>query len=452
MASQVFDSYFRGMLARPHPRRTPPGFQRELFNLIPLGGVPRSRPALRPYCASAAITTGGTGLIGLGWHISTTGTRELLVVDGDLTSGITRVKPFQAAEVLSMPSGYTRATASRAFMLNLSGGANLTFIYDGINANLKYDGTTLSPMGIGVAASPAVPTNDTGASAAALTNGTRKYVLTYKSTYHEGNSTPTSAARVVTLADAGNSILQRSNFVLPSAGSIADAQVTAVKLYRTIKDGEDYFFVAEGAPGATVTDDIADEDLIQSQALEEFINAAPTGPFVALCEHRGQLIGVYADEPGVLHHSYFDPEYMVPEGWPAQWTTPIRPGDSDRINGLASFHEWLVVGKGNSLHQMTGSWPEFDVSPLEVTGAGNQAGMGIAHQGCFVHAGNMVLALTREGLIAIERSVGSGASNLMATRLSGAINDIWNGIDYANIVGGVFDRRRQTLMFFVRNV
>ena len=452
MASQVFDSYFRGMLARAHPRRTPPGYQRELLNLLPLGGVPRSRPGLRPYHANPSVSSGGTGLIGLGWHVSTAGTRELLAVDGDLTSGILRIKPFQAQEVLSMPAGLTRTTAARAFTLNLSGGANLTFIYDGVNDNLKYDGTSLSRMGLSAAATPTAPSNDLGASVAALTNGTRKYVYTYESAFHEGNPTPMTAARVVTLADPTNSTRQRSTFTLPTAATIGDAQVTTVKLYRTIKDGEDYFFVAEGAPEAVVTDDVPDESLIQSQALAEFINAPPRAPFRALCEHRGQLIGVYADEPGVLHHSYFDPEYMVPEGWPSQWTTPVRPGDSDSINGLASFHEWLVIGKGHSLHQMTGFWPEFDVSPLEVSGSGNQAGMGIGHQGCFVQAGNMTLALTREGLIAIERSVSSGSSNLLATRLSGSINDLWRGIDYAHIVGGVFDRRRQTLMFFVRNV
>jgi hypothetical protein len=446
MSSQAFDAYARGMLARAHPRRTPPGFDQELLNLIPVGGVRRSRPALRPYIAGDSVSS---VTVGLGWHTTASGTRELVMIDGAATDAIYRAKPYQAVEELLLPAvGLYRTDVDRAFVMNLSGGANLSFIYDGVNPNLKYDGTAVSKMGIGAAATPAVPTNDTGAASTALTNGTRKYVHTYVSAYHEGNPTPVGSAREVTLADSGNSTTQRSSFVLPSSGTIDDSQVTSVKLYRTIKDGEDYFYVTSGAPGATVTDDVSDEALIESEALEEFINAEPPGPFVALVEHRGQLVGIATDDRGILHHSYFDPEYMVPEGWPAQWVTPVRPGDSDTCNGLASFHEWLIVGKGKSLHKLTGTWPDYEVSPLEVAGA-TDAGIGIAHQGCFVHAGNTLLALTREGLVGIER-YGGEVADIQAKRLSGPINDLWNGIDYANVIGGVFDRRKQTVMFFVR--
>lgn len=448
MAGQSFDGYARGMLARLHPRRTPPGYDQELLNLIPVGGVRRSRPAVRPY-ATNTVTSSADGLIGLGWHLSTTGTRELLVVDANQASKLYRVKPYQAVEDLLLPASVgSRVQAARAFVLNLSGGANLSFLYDGVNANLKYDGTVLSKMGIAAGATPGAPSSDTLASATALTNGTRKYVYTYASAYHEGNPTPVGQAREVTLADGGNSITQRSTFTLPSTSTIADDQVTSVKLYRTIKDGEDYFYVGSGVPSATLTDDVSDEALIESRALEEFINAEPPGPFVALVEHRGQLVGIATDDRGVLHHSYFDPEYMVPEGWPAQWVTPVRPGDSDTCNALASFHEWLIVGKGNSFHKLTGTWPEYEVSPLEIAGA-TDAGIGVAHQGCFVHAGNILLALTREGLIGIER-YGGEQTDLRARRLSGPINDLWNTLDYQHVVGGVFDRRRQTVMFFVK--
>ena len=138
----------------------------------------------------------------------------------------------------------------------------------------------------------------------------------------------------------------------------------------------------------------------------------------------------------------------VPEGWPAQWVTPIQPGDSDTLNAVASFHEWLIAFKGKSIHRLTGTWPEYEVAPLEVKGVNDSGGIGVAHQGCLVHAGNMLLALTREGLIGIER-YGGVTADLRARRLSGPINDLWTALDYEQVVGGIFDRRRQTVMFFV---
>lgn len=447
MPSQTYDGYSRGQLSRAHPRRTSPAYDRELFNLIPEGGVRRSRPAVRPY-AAASLFGDPNRIAGLGWHVTTAGTRELLIVNGVAADNIRRVRPFQAPEELVTPA--LRSAIDRAFVLNLSGGANLTFLYDGVNPNLKYDGTSLTKMGIAAAATPDVPTTDTLASSSALRNGRRKYVYTYASAYHEGNPTPVGQAREVVLADAGNSITQRATFTAPDAGTIGDSQVTTVKLYRTIDEGEDYFFVTSGAPGATLTDDVSDEALIESQALEEFVNAEPPGPFVALVEHRGQLVGIATDDRGVIRHSYYDPEYMVPEGWPSQWVTPVQPGDSDQLTALASFHEWLVVGKGRSLHTLRGTWPDYEVAPLEITGVGDRAGIGVGHQGCFIHAGNTLLAITRAGVLAIERADTGHGVDLSARRLTGAINDVWRTLDYEQVVGGVFDRRRQTVFFFVR--
>jgi hypothetical protein len=444
MASQSFDTYWRGMLQRGHPRRVATGYQREALNISYRGGMPQSRPGVRPYHAGNLLSA---DTFGMGWFVTSAGRRELLVAT---STSITRIRTrgldaSGALSLLSLPSGErTRTAPAHCYFLSLSAGATLTFVYDGVNTNLKYDGTTLTKMGLGAGLSPAAPT--TAAIGGFLSDGTRQYVMTLVSAFHEGDPTPEASKTEVVLAGATET--QTATFASPSAAAIDDPQVTHWNLYRTVRDGAAYFYVDQALVGNPITDTLADDTLSAGTALEEFVNTAPPGPWVALCEHRGQLIGVHAGDRNTLFHSYFDPDYMVPEGWPANWTTPVAHGDGDKITALWSLNEWVVIFKEHGIWGLQGAWPDTELIPV-VAPNGQRLGIGCASQSSVLQVDNRLIFLARDGVYAIDRFA-SPEGGLQAQRLSGPIDDVIAALDYGESVSLAYDRRHRTLLIFAK--
>src|SRR5258708_4019545 len=65
--------------------------------------------------------------------------------------------------------------------LSLSGADSTTFIYDGVNPTVKWNGVSITKMGLPTPTAPAAPTPNGGAS---IGRGTRDYYRTLKTAVH----------------------------------------------------------------------------------------------------------------------------------------------------------------------------------------------------------------------------------------------------------------------------
>ncbi len=426
MPSESFDSYFRGMLQRKHPRAVHPGYVNEALNVVFIGGIPVSRPGIRPFtgapCAGAVR--------GMGWHVDSTGFRELLIAAGAaIQRAVEGGDPFTLPLTDLPAADQTRTEPDVVNFLSLSGGTGTTIIYDGVNQNIKWTGTALTKLGFERGSTPAAPVITGGGQ---MEDGNRDYVLTFDSGLHEGD--PSLAPRNVT-----NSPGQTNTFASPVFGvDFFDPQISIWKLYRTRKGAKDYFFVNSADIGLPIADNTTDDDLAASTPLEELRNTQPVGPFVAMCEHRGQVVGVNTDDLNLVRFSNFDEQYMVPEGWPADWVWPVSHGDGDEIRALVSFHEFIVVFKQNGAWAISGTWPDLSVTPILAAGGGKRIGIGVYNPGSILQIENQIIFVSRDGVYQLER-----ANGVVAKRLSGPIDDIFSAAKFSLGASTSFDRKRR---------
>lgn len=443
MPSETFDGYLRGILSRPHPRATAQGFLREALNVCFQGGRAQSRPGVRPF--HGANCAGNVK--GMGWHVTAANERQLLAAAGTAIQRVPQGGDPITLGLTNLPTALqTRAAITTAHFLSLSGGLNLTIIFDGVNTNLVWTGNALHRMGLSVGLTPGVPV----AAAGNITPGTRKYVMTLDSGRHEGNPTPLGSERTVTTATGAN---KKYTFTSPTALAIDDPSVTQWRLWRTEDAKSDYYFIGAADIGVSIEDNLADSTLVGGAAgdggllLEEINNALPEGPFVTLAEHRGQLVGVTASDLNLLRWSNLDPNYPVPEGWPSDWTTPIAHGDGDEIAAVVSFFEWLVVFKKQSTWAVTGTWPDTQVVPVLASGGGEHIGIGVQNEGAVFHLENEIIFASRDGFYVIERYA-SVTGGIQARRVSGAIDELYAAANFEFSADCAFDRKRRVFIQF----
>lgn len=446
-ATQSFDGYWRGILQRQSPRSQDPGYVVEALNVVFRGGACQGRPGLRPFSGIAFKDT----VRGIAFHVDNTGQRELLAA----TDGGFQRCQFQGDPV-DMPltglplNDQARAEVQKVHFLSLSGGNNTTFIYDGVNPNLKWDGTILSRMGLPNGVTPQAPTPGVGV----IPKGTHDYVITLVSPYHEGDysllayrlttSGPTSQtfASPVQNPGATNTYSSADSQASSSIGEFDDPQVTKWRLYRSQSPaGGAYFYIGEATIGASITDNVTDELLQGGDPLEEFVNGAPLAPIVAMVEHRGQLVAVMNTDLSLLRFSHYDPYYMVPEGWPRSYVQPVSRGDGDVISSMRSFYEWCVVFKNNSTHGIVGEgFKEYKIVPVQA--GGTRQGIGCAFPGSVLQVDNTVLFASRDGIYRIDREGG-----LKADRISRAIDDLYSAANFSLGSASFFDRKKRIIGF-----
>lgn len=438
MASETFDGYLRGILSRPHPRATAQGFLREALNVVFQGGRVKSRPGIRPFHGASLAGN----IKGMGWHVTATGEQQKLAAAGSAIQRVPQGGDPITLALTNLPSTLqTRTEPSTAHFLSLSGGLNITIVFDGVNTNLVWTGTSLNRMGLAAGLTPSVPV----AAAGNITPGTRKYVMTLDSGRHEGNPTALGSERTVTIAAGGGN--KKETFTSPTALAIDDPSVTQWGLWRTEDAKEDYFLIERADIGVSIEDNLTDATLAAGTALEEINNALPEGPFVTLCEHRGQLVGVTASDLNLLRWSNLDPSYPVPEGWPSDWTTPIAHGDGDEISAVVSFFEWLVVFKKNSTWAVTGTWPDTQVVPVLASGGGEHIGIGVQNEGAVFHLENEIIFASRDAFYVIERYA-SVTGGIQARRVSGAIDELYAAAHFEFSADCAFDRKRRVFISF----
>jgi hypothetical protein len=447
--TQTFDGYWRGIFQRESPRSQEAGWQNEALNVQFRGGACQGRPGIRPLHG----TDFAGNVTGIHWHVNADGTRQLLVANdiGTFEQCVFGGDPV-AMPLTGLPLiDQVRVAQQNVWFLSLSGGLNLTFIYDGVNQNLKWDGTVLSKMGLPNGPTPPTPTitpHDVTIPPSGLAKGTYTYLITLNTDTHEGDTSVDPL--VVTLTDP----LQSLEFASPTqvADPIGDAtaialaasnneyddpQVTKWRLYRTTKDQAIFYLVGEADITMPIIDNLTDTELTAAVKAEQFMNGYPQAPIKALCEHRGQLVAVMAHQPSVLQFSNFDPSYMVPEGWPKMQAIPVAIGDGDLLTAMASFNEWLVVFKSNATYAVVGdSFSAYKLVP--VLASGTRQGIGTNFPGSVLHIENSVHFASRDGIYRIERS-----GNLMAVRISSAIDELYSAVNFSLGSATFFDRKKR---------
>ncbi len=445
------------MLQRKSPRARDAGYVDEALNVAHIGGTIIGRPGLRPF---NGVAFNGP-VRGMGWHIQPDGTRQLLVAAGPTIQRCVKGGDPVDCPLTSLPTTErTRTEVEKVHFLSLSGGTNTTFIYDGVNTNLKWDGKVLTKMGLPNGPTPAVPVSQLGVPPATpadesdstfnVDKGTRQYVITLLSPYHEGDISVVS--RSVTSPGPGH----KYTFASPVDGAddpannkYDDPQVTQWRLWRTTAGGPDFFLVGTADIGSTITDNISDNRIRGGLLVEQLVNGPPVGPFVALVEHRGQLIGVTADDLSLLRFSNFDPEYEVPEGWPKNFVQPVAHGDGDDITALRSFNEWCMIFKENSTHALTGqTFTEYTVLPM--LAGGTRAGIGTSFPGSILQIENSIFFAARDGIYRVNRFETQRTltyGGVVATRMTTAIDDLYAAAKFSLGSATFFDRKRRVFVF-----
>lgn len=438
MPSQTFDLYARGLLRREHPRATPPDYVREALNVIAMRGRWRSRPGVRPFTAAPS-----SGLLrGLHTHYRADGTRDFLSAAG---ADIQRNPPYGDPVTLpltALPSTeQTRVDPTAgAHFIEISGTDGLSFIYDGVNPNLKWDGAQLTQMGIvAPAGQPAVPTNIAGL----VEPGVRNYVYTLWTPYHESNP---SQLRQVTQVGTGG-----KRFASPVNGvDFDDPQVTMWKLYATVDGGAQYFFIDKVDLGLSIDHVVSDATLRGEVPLEQLVNEAPNGKFSSLVEHKGLVFGVVADDTSLVRYCHATDQYVSPEGWPLGNAVPVSHGDGDEISVLVSFFDYLVCFKRRGTWAIAGTLDEgYTVAPVLAAGGALRTGIGCIAPGGIIHMENEIIFPSRDGFYVIRRN-DSYVGGLAAVKVSDAIDGIYTCANFSLGSAASYERKRQIYFFWSR--
>ncbi len=235
---------------------------------------------------------------------------------------------------------YTPLTASttQAHLPTFADANNLCFFVNGEEAR-KFNGTTIYKMGI---APPIAPILSIGTSG--NHNGTYEGRVTFfnTATGHESSAGPTSNQVTAT----NDSI---DWFISPSG----DPQVDARRLYiRNVATQPDFFLVTtiEDNTTTTFTSSLFDSSLV-THGPDEDSNGLPPDGVRYLAWHKSRMFA--ATDKEVFYSPIEDPESFDPEN-----VEPVNPDDSQKITGLFSAFNVLVIFKSSSMYAIVGDDPE----------------------------------------------------------------------------------------------
>jgi hypothetical protein len=438
-----FDGYQRGLLVRDGPRVVPRGFVRDALNVCFPAGRVRSRPGLQPAHGAAFADP----VRGMGVHIRSDASRDYLIASGAALYRMPLYGDPVPLALTSLPSTeQTRVdpTAGVRF-LSLSGADNTTFIFDGVNISLKWNGTALTKMGLPTPTAPAAPIANAGT---AIGAGIRDYYRTVRSPVHESDL---SEFITVTQGTTGG-----QTFTPPVNGvDYDDPQVTQWSLYRTTPPlpGTPYL-VGTADISLTIADNTTDAVLAVDTAVgEQLVNEPPdtapfSGKFITLVEHQSRVWGVDTYDRSLVRFSHGTDQYIAPEGWPETQTIPVAHGDGDEITALASFFDWLVVFKQLTTWAIIGSLDAgYTVVPILAASGGKRLGIGCIAPDAIAHLENELIFPSRDGFYLLERFAGAQAG-IAAKKISDSIDRLYDCTNFALGAACHYDRQHQCFVYY----
>jgi hypothetical protein len=409
-------------------------------NMVIHNGMPQSRPG-RSILNSTLLGDGARTVYGIGIWRATSG--DLLIVAcGSLLQSLPITGGDPSPLATNYPTGFrTSPTGARTMFAQLGG---RMFIVNGVDANVKFNGTSLTRMGLVAPATLAAPTKSGG-----TLTGTRKYVATLVSSTSNGSveSEPTAAISV----SYSN---QQGTFSAPAVPS-SDPQVDRWNLYGTTMGGSTYYKLnsTPQSRSTSIVDNLSDASIQAGTILAASLtNSPPPGTFRLLTPHQGRLVGVTAEEPNTLYWSDIGLDlagiYPKPESWPPRNRIVFGENGGTAITALVSFFDWLLV------FQNFGTWSIKDdinsdakiIRPLLV-GPDNR-GIGVSDQTNVAIAENKVIFAAKDGLYQIIREVGAVQADLAVRPLSTHISDLYQSIDFGAGGCSIYDRDKKRWVFW----
>jgi len=251
---------------------------------------------------------------------------------------------------------------------------NHLFMSNGVDKVQVYDDVNVWNAGYTIPASK--PTMAEGA-AGVLEAGTYKGKVTYY--YADGESNPCEEEASVTIGAS-----KKINW---SAIPTGNSRVTARKLYRTIKDGDEFFLLTTINDNTTTTyeDNIPDSGVGATMDEDNF--EPPVSKYVI--SHKGRVW--YAGNPDSPSTVYYS-KALHPESVTEYATWDIGKDDGDIIIGFAVNLGSLVIFKKYSTWVLSGDTPT-GISPDMILDKVNPA-IGNIASSTNAHAGNDLIFLT----------------------------------------------------------
>lgn len=349
VSTQLLDSWHDGVVTSMEPDAIPPSAYSRGYNaaLTSIGGgkaVVMKRLGLgtlnRIQLTGASAVVGihefkqfsGGGFTAHRLLVSDNGRLDVLNTDG--TTSVVDATAFTAS-------------ATQEHLPSFADANNCCFIVNGTDA-VKYDGTDLTNFGI---AAPLTAPTLADAGSAGLHDGTYEARVTYANSLTGAESSAGPTSGTVTLVT--NQIAWTNVPVSP------DAQVDTRYLYiRNTTTQSNFYYVGTIAnnSGTTATTNVADGSLTEVGP-DEFENGpAPDGALYLAWHHARMFAATTAN----LHYSQLPDLDGIPhpEAFDAEAFEPINPDDGQKITGIISVFDLVVVFKSDSMYALVGDDPD----------------------------------------------------------------------------------------------
>lgn len=442
MRQEITQSLFGIYQTKTPPASLNKRFWSVLHNLTLLRGMLHTRPGLRRITGLQLGSGSDRTVYAMNIFPGSGSTADRFIT---VTGSTLQSVPYNGGDPTTLtdalPSGYGAFTGvSPTSMVHLN---NQLHIVNSSSANRKFNGTSVTRMGLVAPSSLAAPS----LSAGALTL-TRNYraTLVARTLDGSGESEPTAVTAVTYAAEQGT-------FSAPTVPS-SDPQVDRWNLYGEVAG---VYYRVNTTPvtlATTIVDNLADAALATGTAMEALgTNAVPPGNFSSLLVHQGRLLGTIGTN--VLYYSDIGLDagglYAKPHAWPSANLITFPDTGGNAITALASFFEWLIVFQRSGIWAVRGDIADETartISPLFV--APEFQGVGVPNQGCVRLLDNkLILAAKDEGYV-ITRDDRAGVPDLIVNSVSNYINQLWQQIDFSTGTVSVADRDNNRWAFVGR--
>lgn len=236
---------------------------------------------------------------------------------------------------------------------------DILYICNGVDGNLKFDGTNVYNMGITKPASS--PTAASGGGGV-LTGG-YSYKVTFYNSSMNHESLPSAASN--TLVTAANQV------ALTGIPVSADPQVDRRRIYRTTTNGGIWLFLAEIADNVTTTyADNAADSALGIQVEESAFGLPPTAAMLEV--YKGFTFMVPKNSSRISFSSK-----DLPNAVHANDYRDLDPNDGENVTGLRRLQGLIVAFKGDSIWNGSGEDRSTIAFDRKVSGVGSTNHRGI---------------------------------------------------------------------------
>jgi hypothetical protein len=426
---------------RSVPANLAPQYHTALTNVMLKQGMTHIRPGVRKLNGVLFGADGNRTMHGMTtWKDSVDGD-QIIAAAGTHLQRMPVIGGDPEDLTTAYPSGFAARTGYRTQFVHFNG---CLYIVNGLDANVKYNGTTLTKMGLSAPTTLAAPTKSGGG----LTM-VRDYRARLVSSAANGSqeSEPT-AVMSVTYTE------QQGAFVAPSVPS-NDPQVDRWNLEARPQSGALYYRVnpTPVTLATTIGDNLSDLLLQAGTASANLLNnSLPPGPFHVLCEHQGRLVGaignrLYYSDQGLDAAGL----YFKPDAWPPGNVINFGENGGNYITGLVSFFTSLVIGQDFGAWTIEKSLADEsarEIFPLTV--APNSTGVGFADITNVAVAPGRMLFSGKDRIYQIIQNSNALRSTIAVVPVTDSVSALYRQIDYDQGGASVYDNDNKQWVFFGR--